>query len=91
MKKFLKVVLSILIICIGIYIVGEIYQEYKIKDVSISKINKTNKKIGITKEKNIQEKLKIDLKLVEKEYKGYKVDAKLQIKKLDIDTYVLKV
>ena len=53
MKKFLKVVLSILIICIGIYIVGEIYQEYKIKDVSISKINKTNKKIGITKEKNI--------------------------------------
>ena len=90
MKKFLKVVLSILIICIGIYIVGEIYQEYKIKDVSISKINITNNKIGITKEKNIQEKLKIDLKLVEKEYKGYKVDAKLQIKKLDIDTYVLK-
>ena len=40
MKKFLKVVLSILIICIGIYIVGEIYQEYKIKDVSISKIKR---------------------------------------------------
>lgn len=96
MKKFLSKTLLLLILGIVIYVGIQIYQEWKIKDYSASeteeqleKITKdeTNIETEQTKQKRQQ---KIDLNLVNKQYKGYAVDAKLEIDKLDIDTYVLK-
>ncbi len=87
MKKILGKILLSFIIGIVIYVGIEIYQEQKIKNVQISKNNNINLDIIEKEEEKIK---KIDLNLVEKKYKGYTVDAKLQIHKLDIDTYVLK-
>lgn len=86
MKKFFSKIIILFIIGIFIYAGIEIYKEYQIKNTPISKNNNTQIN-RIVKNEEIK---KVDLKLVEKEYKGYEVDAKLQIAKLDIDTYVLK-
>ena len=93
MKKFLSKTLLLLIFGIVIYVGIQIYQEWQIKDYSASETEEQLEKI--TKdETNIEteqtKQQKIDLNLVDKEYKGYAVDAKLEIDKLDIDTYVLK-
>ena len=96
MKKFLSKTLLLLIFGIVIYVGIQIYQEWQIKDYSASETEEQLEKISkdetnIETEQTKQKKQeKIDLKLVDKEYKGYAVDAKLEIDKLDIDTYVLK-
>ncbi len=96
MKKFLSKTLLLLIFGIVIYAGIQIYQEWQIKDYSASETEEQLEKISkdetnIETEQTKQKKQeKIDLKLVDKEYKGYAVDAKLEIDKLDIDTYVLK-
>lgn len=94
MKKFFSRILLLFIIGIVIYVGIQIYQEWQIKDYPMSEANKTQEQSDI--KTNLEEKQerpiqqKIDLNLVDKEYKGYAVDAKLEIDKLDIDTYVLK-
>ena len=109
MKKFLSKTLLLLIFGIVIYVGIQIYQEWQIKDYSISQTKMQNQLVENTinagkveeqsniktKETNLeaeekQVQQKINLNLVDKEYKGYAVDAKLEIEKLDIDTYVLK-
>ena len=96
MKKFLSKTLLLLILGIVIYVGIQIYQEWKIKDYSASETEEQLEKItkdetNIETEQTTQKRQqKIDLNLVNKQYKGYAVDAKLEIDKLDIDTYVLK-
>lgn len=94
MKNFFSRILLLFIIGIVIYLGIQIYQEWQIKDYPMSEANKTQEQSDI--KTNLEEKQarqiqqKIDLNLVNKQYKGYAVDARLEIDKLDIDTYVLK-
>ena len=102
MKKLLSKILLLLILGSITYVGIQIYQEYKIKDYSDNertdkiatkqsgKKTKEQKTNLETKNPNQKEQEKIDLKLIDKEYKGYAVDAKLKIDILNIDTYVLK-
>ena len=89
MKKIIKGIILIFLIGIISYTVYQMYQEAQIQE-------KPSTSLGQIKQENItktqvttQKEEKKDLNLVEKEYKGYEVSAKLKIEKLDIDTYVL--
>ena len=89
MKKIIKGIIFILLIGIISYTAYQMYQEAQIQE-------KPSTSLGQIKQENItktqvttQKEEKKDLNLVEKEYKGYEVSAKLKIEKLDIDTYVL--
>lgn len=90
MKRIIKEIILIFLIGIIIYTAYQMYQESQIQEKSNTSFKQV-KQDNITKTQVItqKEKEKKDLKLVEKEYKGYKVSAKLKIKKIDIDTYVL--
>lgn len=89
MKKIIKGIILIFLIGIISYTVYQMYQEAQIQEkpsTSLGQIKQENiTKIQVT----TQKEEKKDLNLVEKEYKGYEVSAKLKIEKLDIDTYVL--
>ena len=89
MKKIIQIMIIITIIGIVIYYGYAIYQEAQIKEKTNYFIGQAEKE-SITKTQIMMPKEKKDLKLVEKEYKGYKVSAKLEIEKLDINTYVLE-
>lgn len=89
MKKIIKGIILIFLIGIISYTVYQMYQEAQIQE-------KPSTSLGQIKQENItktqvttQKEEKKDLNLVEKEYKGYEISAKLKIEKLDIDTYVL--
>lgn len=86
MKKAMKIIILLFIVGIIVYTFTGIYRELKIKKT------KGNEQIrdDIQKESSIKEnKEEKKLNLVPEEYKGYKVDASLKIKKLNIDTCVL--
>ena len=90
MKKIIKGIIFILLIGIISYTAYRMYQEAQIQEkpsTSLGQIKQENiTKTQVTTQKEEEKK---DLNLVEKEYKGYEVSAKLKIEKLDIDTYVL--
>lgn len=88
MKKILRRIMIIAILCIIFYMISGIYQETKIR-----KSNTTQKNILTIQENNKANKLeeeKIQQRnVVTTKYKGYKVIANLKIDKLNIDTCVL--
>lgn len=96
MKKIIGGILIFFILAIIGYTIYGIYKENTIKDYQEKQENVQNNEVKNRKEENKQEKKNMeeqepkDLELVKKQYKGYKVAAKLKIKKLDIDTYVLE-
>ena len=85
-KKILKIIIIILLIFLILYTIKEIYEEQSIKTKNYSE-EKVVKEISIKENNGI--KGNVNLHLIEEEYKGYDVTAKLKIPKLDIDTYVL--
>ena len=99
MRKILKWIILVAAFFILLYTINGIYQEAKIRKGDTNK-NLVNNNIQTTIqgennqnriEENIENStLQKDLKLVENEYKGYKVAANLKIEKLNIDTCVLQ-
>lgn len=93
MKKVIGVVILIVIIFISGYTIYNIYQEIMLKNETQPNTqaiieNYNNKQIEIEQTK--VEETPQNLGLVPEAYKGYKVCAKLQIEKLNIDTYILQ-
>lgn len=89
MKKLLRyIILTVIIVVIVFTLVG-IYNESKIKRSS----NDENTIQLVQQQQEVYneeiENKKESLELVQKEYKGYKVSAKLKIDKLNINTCVL--
>lgn len=90
MKKIIGGILIVFILAIIGYTIYGIYKENTIKDYQAKQENIQNNNIENNREEELKVEQPKDLELVKKEYKGYKVAAKLKIKKLDIDTYVLE-
>ena len=97
MKKTIKKLIITIILIFFLYVGCKMYKEFQIRDykqqakhVKNTTLESTNIE-NITIERTItKENTRKYLNLIPKEYKGYKVDAKLEIEKLEINTYVLK-
>lgn len=93
MKKVIGSIILLSVFVFLIYSIYDIYRENNIKEYKEENIKEEKHTENIKQNSYIIENAdseKKDLKLVQKEYKGYTVSAKLKIPKLDIDTCVLE-
>lgn len=98
MKKMIASAILLGIVCIIVYTAYQMYVETTIKEKPAQENNISTEEQNVEEnkaEQNIEEEEEVEeelqyLSLIPEEYKGYPVDAKLEIEKLNIDTYVLQ-
>lgn len=93
-KKILNFIFTLIIISILFYIFVEIYMEnfkgqddyYKVKTLVVDEIYDKN----INKNNSNLNEIEYPKEQIQEEYKGYKVIAKLEIPKIELETYIIK-
>ena len=88
MKKVINIIFILLILGLIIWLGRNIYTENKIPKNTIGLYNTVTAQANNTK--NEQTQNQIIKQEIEKEYKGYKVSAKLEIPAISLETYVLE-
>ena len=88
MKKVINIIFILLILGLIIWLGINIYTENKIPKNTIGLYNTVTAQANNTK--NEQTQNQIIKQEIEKEYKGYKVSAKLEIPAISLETYVLE-
>ena len=88
MKKVINIIFILLILGFIIWLGINIYTENKIPQNTIGLYNTVTAQANNTK--NEQTQNQIIKQEIEKEYKGYKVSAKLEIPAISLETYVLE-
>ena len=88
MKKVINIIFILLILGLMIWLGINIYTENKIPKNTIGLYNTVTAQANNTK--NEQTQNQIIKQEIEKEYKGYKVSAKLEIPAISLETYVLE-
>lgn len=81
--KYIKIIILIILLAIGIYVLHDYYVESNIKFVEDSYNTQLEKRTTKTQEIKITEN-------IETNYLGYEVDCKLIIPKIELETYVFK-
>lgn len=89
MKKIFTLFFIAIIIFILLYIFNNLKKESKISDKQ-NTFNELAENININNNSDSYNNKKINLKLIEEEYKGYDTIAKLLIPKINLETYVLE-
>ena len=88
MKKVINIIFILLILGLIIWLGINIYTENKIPKNTLDLYNTVTAQANNTK--NEQTQNQIIKQEIEKEYKGYKVSAKLEIPAISLETYVLE-
>ena len=88
MKKVINIIFILLILGLIIWLGINIYTENKIPKNTLGLYNTVTAQANNTK--NEQTQNQIIKQEIEKEYKGYKVSAKLEIPAISLETYVLE-
>ena len=89
MKKIFTLFFIAIIIFILFYIFNNLEKESKISDKQ-NTFNELAENININNNSDYYNSKKINLRLIEEEYKGYDTIAKIFIPKINLETYVLK-
>lgn len=87
-RKIIRKIILFIILIIILYLGYGFYKEEKIKLLNESEV--LIKKTKYIKESIEVEDNKNNFQLIDKEYKGYKVEAKLEIPKIELETNILK-
>ena len=90
MKKIIGIAIILLIIAIECFTIYKMKEEADIKKYEAKKLQTIQENTANNIEDKEEPEVLQYLDLILEEYKGYKVSAKLNIEKLNINTYVLE-